>query len=220
MFIGASLQQFGLLKTTVTNVSFITGLYIVIVPLIGLFLGHRYKSGIWFAISIAAIGLYLLSGMGGFTIKEGDFLVFCSCFSWACHVLIIDYLSDRYDGLKIAAGQFFACAIFSFIAALFMGDNLILTTWNEWKWIIASGTLATGVGFTLQIIGQKYTPPAQAAIILSLESVFGALAGYLFFAEILSLQGFIGAGLMLLGCILAQFFPPLPPKTEKTISSA
>ncbi len=210
MFIGASLQQFGLLKTTVTNVSFITGLYIVIVPIIGLFLGHRYKAGIWVAISIAAGGLYLLSGMEGLSMGEGDFLVLCSTVSWACHVLLIDHLSGKFDGIKIAAGQFFACAAFSLIAAIYSNEKIIFTAWNEWKWVIASGLLPIGIGFTLQVVAQKYSPPAQAAIILSLESVFGAAAGYLFLEEILSFNGLIGAALMLAGCVLAQLFPPLP----------
>jgi len=209
MFLGATLQQFGIQYTTVGNTGFITGLYIVFVPVIGLFFGHRYKSGIWLAFALACFGLYLLSGMDGFRINYGDFLVLVGAIFWAAHVMVIDHMSSHHDQIKTAAIQFFTCAALSYCAALVVGDRAILLTLDQWKWVIASGILAVGLGYTLQVIGQTSSPPAQAAVILSLESVFAAVAGYFYYDEILGPRALIGCGLMFAGCLLAQRYPPL-----------
>jgi len=209
MFMGASLQQFGIQYTTIGNTGFITGLYIVFVPLIGIFFGHRYKKGIWVAFAIACLGLYLLSGMDGFHINKGDLLVLIGALFWAVHVMVIDHMTNSHDQVKIAAIQFFTCAALSYAAAIYMDDKAILLTFHEWKWVIASGILAVGLGYTCQVVGQTRSPPAQAAVIMSLESVFAALAGYFYYTEILSIRALIGCGLMFAGCILAQRYPPL-----------
>ncbi len=213
IFMAAGFQQYGIQYTTIGNAGFITGLYIVFVPVISLFLGQRYGHGIWLAIAMAALGLYLLSGMNGISMGRGDFLVLVGAVFWAIHVIVVDHMSDNHDQIEFAALQFFACAGLSYLAAIYSGDKALLLTLDEWKWVIASGILAVGLGYTLQVIGQTVSPPAQAATIMSLEAVFAALAGYLYFNEILGTRALIGCALMLAGCLLTQYFPPRPRPT-------
>jgi len=209
LFLGASFQQTGIQYTTIGNTGFITGLYIIFVPVISLFLGVRYHHKIWFAVALACAGLYLLSGMNGLHISDGDFLVLLGAIFWALHVIIVDHMSSRHDQIKFAALQFFTCAILSYLAAISTGDKMILLTFEEWKWVIVSGFLAIGIGYTLQVIGQTTSPAAQSAVILSLEAVFAALAGYVFYHEILGFRGYLGCGLMFIGCLLTQRYPPI-----------
>jgi len=212
IFLGAGFQQTGIQYTTLGNTGFITGLYIIFMPVISLFIGHRYKFGIWGAIAIACLGLYLLSGMAGFTMAYGDFLVLIGAVFWAFHVIVVDHMSNNHNRIGFAALQFFACAGLSYLAALYAGDKALLIIWDGWKWVMISGVLAVGLGYTLQVIGQTASPPAQAAIIMSLESIFAAMAGYVYFDEILGPKALIGAALMFAGCLLTQRYPPLPAK--------
>lgn len=209
IFIGAGFQQVGIQYTSIGNTGFITGLYIVFVPLISLALGQRYGHGIWGAVGLACVGMYLLSGTDGFNISKGDSLVLIGAIFWAIHVIVIDHMSTTHDQIKFSALQFFACAAFSFLAALYTEDKVMLFTFDEWKWVIASGILSVGIGYTLQVIGQTVSPPAQAAVIMSLEAIFAVLAGYLYFDEVLSTKALIGCVLMFMGCLLTQRYPPL-----------
>ena len=210
IFLGAGFQQVGIQYTTIGNTGFITGLYIIFVPVLSLFLGHRYPHGIWFAVILACVGLYLLSGMDGVTIAYGDLLVLVGAIFWAFHVIVIDHMTDRHDQIKFAALQFMVCSLLSYGAALYVGDKAFLFTFDEWKWVIISGVLAVGFGYTLQVIGQTTSPPTQAAVIMSLEAVFAAIFGYFYFDEILSNRALLGCILMFTGCLLTQLFPPLP----------
>jgi len=214
IFLAAGFQQSGIQYTTIGNTGFITGLYIIFVPIICLFLGHRYSPGIWLAIGIACLGLYLLSGLEGLDIAYGDALVLVGAVFWAFHVVVIDYMSDNHDQIKFAALQFFACAAFSYMAAIYLDDKVMLFTYDEWKWVIVSGVIAVGIGYTLQVVGQTVSPPAQAAVIFSLEAIFAAIAGYLYYDEILSTRALIGGGLMFAGCLLTQRYPPLNIKIQ------
>ncbi|MCC3861302.1 DMT family transporter [Pseudemcibacter aquimaris] len=209
MFVAVAFQQVGIKNTTVSNAGFITGLYIVFVPIIGVFIGHRYKHGIWVAILIACAGLYLLSGMEGLSMKQGDFFILISAVCWALHLIVIDHISHRHHPIAFAIRQFFVCAMLSFIAAIITGERLLITTPTEWFYIAASGMIAIAMGYTIQIYGQKVTPPSQAALIFNTEAVFAAAAGYYFLNEILGPQALIGCVLMLIGTLMAQFFPPL-----------
>ncbi len=209
IFLGAGFQQTGIQYTTIGNTGFITGLYIIFVPIISLFFGHRYHHGIWFAISLACLGLYLLSGMDGFALARGDFLVLLGAVFWAFHVIVIGHMASNHDQIKFAALQFFACALYSYLAALYLEDKALLLTFEEWKWVILSGILAVSIGYTLQVVGQTVSPPAQAAIIMSLESVFAAITGYFYYDEILGPRALIGCILMFTGCLLTQRYPPL-----------
>ncbi|HRW29575.1 MAG TPA: DMT family transporter, partial [Emcibacteraceae bacterium] len=209
MFIAVAFQQIGIKFTTISNTGFITGLYIVFVPMIGIFIGHRYNHKIWLAILIACSGLYLLSGMSGFSMERGDFFVLVSAFFWGGHLIVIDHISHRHHPVAFAIRQFIVCGTLSMIMAILMGENMVITSGVEWFYILFSGAVAIAVGYTLQIYGQKVTPPSQTALIFSTESLFAALAGYLLLNETLGQKALIGCALMLGGSLMAQFYPPL-----------
>lgn len=209
MFCAVGFQQIGIKDTTVANTGFITGLYIVFVPIIGVLLGHKYNAKIWLAILIACSGLYLLSGMDGIHMKKGDLFILISAFFWGSHLIVIDMVSNRHHPIAFAIRQFFICAALSFIAALVTGESLKVPSIDAWILIGASGIIAIALGYTLQIYGQKVTPPSQAALIFSTEAVFSALAGIYFLGEVLGSTALIGCVLMLGGSLMAQFYPPL-----------
>lgn len=209
MFCAVAFQQIGIKETTVAKTGFITGLYIVFVPMIGLFFGHRYNPKIWLAILIACTGLYLLSGMDGIYMQQGDFFILISAFFWGSHLIVIDMVAHRHHPVAFAIRQFFICGILSLIAAIVTGENLQVTSGDAWLYICISGLVAVAICYTFQIYAQKVTPPSQAALILSTEAVFSACAGIYFLGEVLGSQAVIGCVLMMGGSLMAQFYPPL-----------
>jgi len=209
MFCAVAFQQIGIKHTTVSNTGFITGLYIVFVPMIGIFVGHKYNNKIWLAIMVAVIGLYMLSGMDGLYMQQGDFFILISAFFWGAHLIVIDQISHRHNPIAFAIRQFFVCGLLSVIAAIITEEQIRVMTETEWFYIIFSGAIAIAVGYTIQIYGQKVTPPSQTALIFSTEAVFAAGAGFLYLNETLGSQAFIGCILMMGGSLMAQFYPPL-----------
>lgn len=206
LFAGASLQQMGLVYTTAGKAGFITGLYVIIVPILGLFWRQQPRVGTWIGAVLATIGLYLLSVTEVFTIELGDLLVLVGAFFWAAHVLIIGWLSPRINPIKLAFSQYVACSILSLIAA----SGVETITFNS---IVAAaipilygGLLSVGIAYTLQVIAQRDAHPAHAAILLSLEAVFAAIGGWLILGEIISARGLVGCGLMLSGMLLSQLW--------------
>lgn len=204
MFAGAALQQLGIVHTTAGSAAFVTGLYVVIVPLLALFWGKRPPQSLWVASGLAFIGLYLLSGADGLALRKGDFLVFLGAFAWAAHVLTIGAFSARVDVMRLAAAQLLVCATLSGIAAWLMEPTDWSGLWRARGPILYLGIFSIGMGFTFQILGQRHANATAAAIIMSLESVFGALAGWVWLGETLSPRGIMGCALMLLGMTLAQ----------------
>ncbi|WP_027720649.1 DMT family transporter [Maridesulfovibrio zosterae] len=204
LFLGSTLQQWGLVYTTAGNAGFITGLYVVFVPVFGLFFKQKTGLATWIGAFLAIIGMYLLSVNEGFHIEFGDFLVLCSAFFWAGHVIVISLLSTKVDPVKFASGQFAVCSIFSFIGAFIFEDVTSSGILGGAIPILYGGLMSVGVAYTLQVIAQQDAKPAHAAIILSLESVFAALAGWLLLGEMLTVQGVIGCGLMLCGMLISQ----------------
>jgi drug/metabolite transporter (DMT)-like permease len=204
LFCGASLQQIGIVYTTAGKAGFITGLYVVIVPVLGLFLRQRPGFGTWVGAGIAAAGLYLLSVTGRFAISRGDFLVLCSAFFWAAHVLLIGSLSQKLDTVKLAFTQFVVCSVLSLITALALETIVLAKIINAAIPILYGGILSVGVAYTLQVVAQRHAPPAHAAIILSLETVFAVLGGWLILSETIPFRGLVGCALMLAGIIVSQ----------------
>lgn len=204
LFLGATFQQWGLVYTTAGNAGFITGLYVVFVPIFGLFFKQKTGLPTWIGAVLAVIGMYLLSVNEDFHIEKGDLLVLCCAFFFAAHVIVISLLANRVDPVKFAAGQFAACSIFSFIGAFILEDVSISGIVSGIVPILYGGLMSVGVAYTLQVVAQQDAKPAHAAIILSLESVFAALAGWLLLGEVLSVQGIIGCGLMLSGMLISQ----------------
>ena len=206
LFAGASLQQVGLVYTTAGKAGFITGLYVVIVPMMGLCLGQQTDTGTWLGAILAAVGLYLLSITESFTIALGDFLELLGAFFWAGHVLIIGWLSPRFDALKLAFIQFAACSVLSLCTAALVEVITLPGLIKAAVPIFYGGALSVGVAYTLQVVGQKHAHPAHAAILLSLEAVFAAIGGRLLLGEILTGRGFFGCTLMLTGMLLSQLW--------------
>jgi drug/metabolite transporter (DMT)-like permease len=215
LFAGATLQQVGMVYTTAGKGGFITGLYVVIVPLLGLFFKKKTELGAWAGAMLAAVGLYLLSVTESFTIEYGDLLVLVGAFFWAGHVLVIAWLSPRLNPVKLAAAQFATCSILSLIAAL-ATETITLSGLAGGAGAIAyGGLMSVGVAYTLQVVAQRDAEPTHAAIILSLEAVFAAAAGWIVLGETMSLRGFLGCGLMLAGMLLSQLIPTTSNRAEQ-----
>ena len=206
LFSGASLQQIGLVYTTAGKAGFITGLYVIIVPILGLFWKQQPKIGTWIGAILAAMGLYFLSVTEQFTIETGDLLVLIGAFFWAAHVLIIGWLSPRINPIKLAFSQYVVCSILSLITAYIVEMTTLSSIFQTAIPILYSGLLSTGVAYTLQIIAQRDSHPAHAAILLSLEAVFAAVGGWLILGEFISARGLFGCGLMLAGMLLSQLW--------------
>jgi len=207
LFAAASLQQAGIVHTTAGKAGFITGLYLVIIPLIGLLLGKRARLTSWFAVIIATGGLYLLTVRGVGRIGIGDLLVLASAFGWAAHVHIVGWLARRADPIVIAASQFAICAALSLTVAVFVEPITLAGLHRAWLPIAYAGILSTAGAYTLQVIGQRRVEPAEAGVIMSLETVFAALGGWLVLGESMTLRMLLGSGLMLLGMLLSQTRP-------------
>lgn len=205
----AGLQQVSLGLTKVANVAFITGFYVILVPIMGLFMAHRYSLITWFGGLLALVGLALLSGFDGqisfnSEMFKGDLYALLGACFWAFHLLSITYFVVRYNQLTLAFYQFVFCAILSAIASMVFETQLLPTGNMGYVWAVVNGVIVVGVAYTLQVIVLSKADPFVAAIIFSLEAVFGALVGYLVFNELMGFYALIGAALMLLGFVLAQ----------------
>jgi drug/metabolite transporter (DMT)-like permease len=206
LFCGASLQQVALVYTTAGKAGFITGLYVILVPVIGIALGHRTHAGTWVGTLLAAAGLYLLSVTEQLGFAPGDFLVLVGAFFWAGHVLLIGWLSPRQNPLQIAFVQYAACASLSLLVSAAVEPNTVGGYLSAAIPILYGGVLSVGVAYTLQVVAQKETRPAHAAIILSLEAVFAALGGWLLLGETLTPRGMLGCALMFCGMLVSQLW--------------
>jgi drug/metabolite transporter (DMT)-like permease len=206
LFLGASLQQVGLVYTTAGNAGFITGLYVVIVPFLGLALGARTNAGTWLGALLAALGLYLLSVTEALTIAYGDLLVLVGAFFWAIHVHLVDHFATRMEASRLALFQYLACAGLSLLVGLVVETTTLAGLWAAALPILYGGALSVGVAYTLQIVGQRHAHPAHAAILLSLESVFAALGGWMILGEVMTPRGMLGCGLMLAGMLISQLY--------------
>ncbi len=202
----ATLQHAGLRYTTAGKAGFITGVYVVLVPLFLTLFWQRIPSiNAWFASLLALAGMFLLSMDGSLQLGLGDGLELAGAVMWALHVIIIGALAKKTDGLKLAFVQYVVCGLLGTIfGLLFEWDTLngLMVTW--WT-ILYTGIISVGLGYTLQVIGQKTAPETDSAIILSLESVFAVLFGWIILGEMLSIQQFIGCLLMLSAMLLAQW---------------
>ncbi len=207
LFMGMSLQQVGLVYTTAGKAGFITSLYVVIVPIMALSLKQPATNpGTWLGAGLAAIGLYYLSISERFSIEIGDVLVFICAFFWAAQVIAIGWLSPKIQAIKLAFGQFVVCSVLSLITACIV-EEINWSALLQARWpILYGGILSSGVAFTFQVMAQRNTHPAHASIIMSLESVFAAIGGWMLLNETLGLKGLIGCGLMLLGMLISQLW--------------
>ena len=188
LFAASSLQQIGIQYTTAGKAGFITAFYIVIVPVLGIFLHKKINGKVWGAVAIALAGLYFLCITEKFAVGKGDILIFLCALVFSIHILVIDYFSPKVDGVKMSCIQFFVCGIVSLPPMFFTETPKIGAIVEGWAPLLYAGVLSCGVAYTLQIIGQKNVNPAVASLILSLESCFSVLAGWMVLGEKLSMR--------------------------------
>ncbi|SDH24876.1 DMT family transporter [Pseudomonas abietaniphila] len=205
--LGINLQQVGLLFTSVTNAGFITGLYVIVVPLLGLFLGHKTGIGTWLGCLLAVIGMFLLSVGDNFHVASGDWLQLMGAFVWGGHVILVGVFASRHDPIRLAFLQFVTCSVVSLVLALVFEPIAMDAIFAAGPALVYGGVVAVGIGYTLQVVAQKHAIASHAAIILSLEAVFAAIAGAWLLGEALQLRGYAGCALMLAGMLLAQLWP-------------
>jgi drug/metabolite transporter (DMT)-like permease len=206
LYVAASLQQVALLYTTAGKAGFITGLYVVIVPLLGLFWKQRPSSGTWAGAILAGIGLYFLSVTGSLQMEFGDFLVLVSAFFWSVQVLMVAWLSPRVRSVPLAFYQFTICSLLCLITAFCFETVAWRSIYAAAMPILYGGVLSVGVAYTLQVVAQRDAHPAHASILMSLEAVFAALGGWMILDETLGTRGLTGCSLMLVGMILSQLW--------------
>lgn len=214
LFVAASLQQIGLIYTTAGKSAFITCLYIVLVPLAGLYLNERISGSTWFGSILAIIGLYFLSVKDSFTISYGDVLELLGAFFWTAHIILIDRFSCKVDTLKLAFFQFVTCSILSLGVAYLYEVITAEAILQAGIPILYGGFCSVGIAYTLQIVGQKHAAPSHAAIILSMETVFAAIGGYFILDEHLGMRELAGCVLMMAGMLLSQLNSLKPQKDE------
>ena len=210
MCLASNFQQFGIKYTTVGKAGFITACYIVLVPILGLFLKKKCSPFIWLAVAMSVAGLYLLCITDGFSIGKGDILVLICAVLFSFHILVIDYYSPKVDGVKLSCIQFLVCGILSGIPALIFEKPEMCAVLTAWQPILYAGVMSCGVAYTLQIIGQKNMNPTVASLILSLESCISVLAGWVILGQQLSAREIAGCVIMFAAIILAQL-----PQKEK-----
>ena len=203
-FLASNFQQLGIMYTSVGKAGFITACYIVIVPILGLFMKKKCSPFIWAAVAMALVGLYLLCITDGFSIGKGDILVLICAFLFSLHILIIDYFSPKVDGVKMSCIQFFVCGVLSAIPALIFEHPQLSAFHGAWGAILYAGVMSCGVAYTLQIVGQKNMDPTVASLILSLESCISVLAGWIILGQKLSMREIIGCVVMFAAIVLAQ----------------
>jgi drug/metabolite transporter (DMT)-like permease len=207
LFCGASLQQVGLLYTSAGKAGFITGLYVVFVPILGLIFGKRTEAGTWAGALLATAGMYFLSVKSDFSIGTGDLLVLLGAVFWALHVLLLSYLAPRTHPVRLAMIQFLFCGLLSLIIAMIAEVIILKCIVSAIIPILYGGLFSVGIGYTLQVVAQRRAHPAHASILLSLEAVFAAIGGWWLLDEVLSVRGLLGCGLMLGGMLFSQIYP-------------
>ena len=211
--IASNLQQFGIMEASVGKSGFFTALYIVMIPVIGIFIGKRPGIKLWFCVALAVVGMYLLCMKdGSFTIERADIMLLLCALAFSFHILVVDYFSPKVDGVKMSCIQFFVCGVLSAVGMLFTETPDISNIQAAWLPLLYAGLLSCGVGYTLQIVGQKGINPVIASLIMSLESVISALAGWVILGQVLSPKEILGCVLMFVAIIITQ----IPIGNKKT----
>lgn len=213
--VASSLQQFGILYShSVGKAGFLTALYIIMVPILGFFFGKKSKALIWICVLLATAGLYLICVKEGFKFELGDiFLILCALV-FSFHIMFIDFVSPKGDGVTISCIQFAVSGILCLICALFSEKIVISELIKGYFPILYAGVMSCGVAYTFQILGQKYVEPTKASLIMCLESVFATLGGFIILHEILTVKEAVGCVIVFIAIILAQFVHKPENKSE------
>lgn len=214
LFLGMSTQQIGMVTTSASKAGFITTMYIVIVPIMGIFYGRKTNIKMWISVFIAAVGLYLLSIKAGFVIEKGDFFLFLSAMSFALQIVFVDLFAPKADAIKLSLIQFSTTLVLSFIAMIILEPISMKAVLDASVAILYTGLLSSGVGFTMQIVAQKNLPPTIASLIMSTESVISVIAGAILLGETLSSRELIGCVFIAVAVVLAQINIPIGKKSK------
>lgn len=213
LFAACTPQQLGLkLELPAGKSGFITSLYIILVPIFGLFLKKKVHPWVWLSVGLAVFGFYMLCGMGTFSMNMGEGLTLCCAVAFAFHIMYIDHVSAGVDGVRLSCMQFFAAGMVSLVLAFIFETPNVSSILECWLPILYSGVCSTGIAYTLQILAQSKTEPTTASLLMSLESVFSALFGWMILEQNLSVLELSGCALVFAGVIIAQ----LPGKKEST----
>ena len=204
LFSGAGLQQIGMNWTTAGKAAFLTGLYIILVPLAGFLSGKKPGKAVGVGAVFGLAGLYLLSVNENLSLGLGDILELIGAFFWAAHILLLGKFSRRVDPIRLSIVQFLVCAILSAVPALLFEHTTVNAIRGALPVILYAGIFSVGIAYTLQAVGQKGMASGPATLILSMETVVAAIGGALFLSEAMSIRGLIGCGLMFAGMLLAQ----------------
>ncbi|MCQ2420221.1 MAG: DMT family transporter [Clostridia bacterium] len=213
--IASNIQQIGIVYTSVGKAGFITALYIIFVPILAIFRGKMPEIRIWFCALLAVVGLYFLCMSGALRLNVGDLLILICAVFYALHISYIDSVSDSIDGVRLSCVQFFVCAGVSSVGMVLFETPSVSAILACWLPICYAGIFSGGVAFTLQIIAQQDVQPTIASLLMSLESVFAALFGWILIGQALSLRELLGCAIMFTAIILAQ----LPNKAQKRASA-
>lgn len=227
LFIACNLQQFSISyvdtagktaeqleqieKANIGKVAFLTALYIVLVPVFGVFMKKKAGAQVWLGVVVALIGMYFLCIKPGFTVSTGDLYAFLCAFAFAMQIIVVDEVVNRVDPIRLSCVQFLVCGILSSVCAVIFDKPALSDILNAWAPILYMGIVSSGIAYTLQILGQARCKPVVASLVMSMESVFSAIFGYLVLNQAMSTKEFIGCGLMLVAVVLAQ----IPGRKEK-----
>lgn len=217
MFAASMCQQIGIMNTTAGKAGFITALYIVIVPILGLFMRRRVSPLVWISVAAATVGLYLLCAGESFTFGAGDSMVMLCALLFAVHIMVIDRFAPEVDGVRLSCLQFAVSGVLSLVCALIFEAPSFSALWDARVSILYAGVLSSGVAYTLQIIGQGSVEPVLASLLMSLESVFSAFFGWLILKESMTAREIFGS-LLIFAAILTAQTAPLIVNGLKTLS--
>lgn len=204
LFAATTLQQFGLLDTTVGKSGFVTALYIVFVPIVGVLTGKKAGLRVWLCAAAAVFGMYLLCVGSGFSVAGGDLLTLGCAVLFTFHICYISAVSPRMDGVRLSCVQFFVCSALSAIGMFVFESPDWASIRSCWLPIVYAGVFSGGVAYTFQIIGERDVQPALASLLMSLESVFAALFGWILIGQGLSGRELIGCAIMFAAILLSQ----------------
>ena len=214
LFVASSLQQLGIQYTSVGKAGFLTAMYILLVPVMGLFVHKKVGIKVWIGVMFAVCGLYLLCMTNGLKLERGDALVLACAVVFSLHILVIDYFSPKVDGVRMSCIQFWVCGILSLLCSLLFEQPDVGSILAAWQPICYGGIMSCGVAYTLQIVGQKDMNPTVASLILSLESVVSVVAGFLILHQTMSGRELSGCCLMVVAIVLAQ----LPDRSDQRMT--
>ena len=214
LFVASSLQQLGIQYTSVGKAGFLTAMYILLVPIMGLFVHKKVGIKVWIGVMFAVCGLYLLCMTNGLKLERGDALVLACAVVFSLHILVIDYFSPKVDGVRMSCIQFWVCGILSLLCSLLFEQPDVGSILAAWTPVCYGGIMSCGVAYTLQIVGQKDMNPTVASLILSLESVVSVVAGFLILHQTMSGRELSGCCLMVVAIVLAQ----LPDRSNQRMA--